>query len=575
MPYQGGNMKTPHSASHLSRRKLLTLLGSGAGLTLLAACAPIAPSAPTAPPAPTQPAAKPAAPSAPAAPVAVAPAAAPAASPAPAAAAAQASPTAVAERPRAGGSLRVGRTSDIARIDGHSTTATDVVWQLYDKLISYDESYTPQGLLAESWEVSSDGKQVKLNLRKGVTFHSGREFTSDDVKWNLLRVRDPKAGAGALVNQSNWFTTIDTPDKNTVVLKSDQPRALIFDFFENFNILDRVSVESPDGANKGIGTGPLSLGEWLPGERITLVKNKNYWQSGKPYLDQVSITVFKDFQAMVTQLEAGVLDLITELPNRDFVRLKADPKYRAVSMSNGLFLLGANVTVPPLENKKVRQAFNYLIDRKRIVETILLNTVKAQAIPAIPGSIAYDAAKDSAYGFDLDKAKALLAEAGVANLDLDIIGSVQTAEHAQMAQVIQADAAKIGVKLNVKIIEHAQFLDQTANRKYRGLYLGNLAYANLEPATMIDNSRHLDPTGTSNTGFTSERYLSLVRSAAGEPDLAKRKQLYAQLVDLFLDESAIMTIAANEKSLVARASVRGITTAKDGVFHYTDMWLAS
>ena len=124
-----------------------------------------------------------------------------------------------------------------------TTAGSETTYLVFDRLTAYDLNMKPQPMLAESWELSNDSQQIKLNLRKGVQYHTGREFTSDDVKYNLLRVRDPKVGGGQYAGQSNWFTTIDLPDKNTVVLKSDAPRLAIFDFFQNFNILDRVTVE--------------------------------------------------------------------------------------------------------------------------------------------------------------------------------------------------------------------------------------------------------------------------------------------------------------------------------------------
>ena len=112
--------------------------------------------------------------------------------------------------PKSGGTLRVAISADPASLDGHLYAAGrfDTTWLIYDRLTEYDLNLKPQPLLAESWDVSSDFKQIKLNLRKGVTFHDGREFTSDDVKYNFLRVRDPKVGAGAFVNQSNWFSIV-------------------------------------------------------------------------------------------------------------------------------------------------------------------------------------------------------------------------------------------------------------------------------------------------------------------------------------------------------------------------------
>src|SRR5947209_1035766 len=100
---------------------------------------------------------------------------------------------------------------------GGSVTSVTLSRRTALGLIEYDNKLQPQPMLAESWDVSKDFKQIKLNLRKGVQFHSGRELTSDDVKYNVLRARDPKVGAGQFNKQSNWFSTIDTPDKYTVV----------------------------------------------------------------------------------------------------------------------------------------------------------------------------------------------------------------------------------------------------------------------------------------------------------------------------------------------------------------------
>jgi peptide/nickel transport system substrate-binding protein len=138
-------------------------------------------------------------------------------------------------QPKTGGTLRYGITADIAALEPfqRSPSTYDTLWLAFDRLIQYDAQLKPQPMLAESWDLSDDAKQVKLALRKGVQFHSGRELTSDDVKYSILRGRDVKLGFGAyLANWSNWFTSMDTPDKYTIVLGSDSPRPTMFDFFE-------------------------------------------------------------------------------------------------------------------------------------------------------------------------------------------------------------------------------------------------------------------------------------------------------------------------------------------------------
>jgi peptide/nickel transport system substrate-binding protein len=234
-------------------------------------------------------------------------------------------------QPTKGGTLRWGVPDAIVTLDGHfQSQGADSIGLVFDQLTGYDDKLTPQPMLADSWDVGSNFSQIKLNLRQGVQYHSGREFTSDDVKYNLLRVRDPKITASGLGAQSAWFTSIDTPDKYTVVLTSDQPRPTAFDLFQQLNIVDRDTMEGPDARTTAVGTGPFAFKEWSQGDHLDLVRNANYWQSNRPLLDGVHILTLTDSQAAIVQFESGALDALKSPAIRDFARFKADPKYRAL-----------------------------------------------------------------------------------------------------------------------------------------------------------------------------------------------------------------------------------------------------
>ena len=202
-------------SKQLTRRAALELFGFAVAGSLVAACSP-APAASTAPPA---------------APTALAGVAqsATGGSATAVVGATTVSSSAAAQpagaQPKTGGTLRIA-DMDLPRLDGHLiyTNGINISWIPYDRLVQYDDKMQPQPMLAESFDVASDATQIRFTLRKGVQFHSGRELTSDDVKWNLLRVRDPKLGVAQLATQSAWFTSIETPDKYTVVLKTEQPR---------------------------------------------------------------------------------------------------------------------------------------------------------------------------------------------------------------------------------------------------------------------------------------------------------------------------------------------------------------
>jgi peptide/nickel transport system substrate-binding protein len=503
------------------------------------------------------------------------PTAAPAQPTSPAAIVATAKPAAAAEA-KSGGTLRLGMVGDVSTLDGHNTTPNqfDTTWSVFDRLIAYDPKLQPQPELAESWDLSSDLTQIKLNLRKEVQWHSGREFTSDDVKYNLLRVRDAQLQIPTLRNQSNWFTSIETPDKYTIVLKSDLPRPAIFDFFEYFNQVDQATMEGPNAKTASIGTGPFKFVEWAQGDHLTFVRNPSYWKTGRPLVDSF-VASARDAQAMLVQLEAGTLDVAKGPAPNDFARYRGDSDYQTImhSVSGNFFLFGLNLGVPPLENKQVRQALNYALDRQRFVDTFMFGTGIAQSLPWPSSSPAFEASKQNFYSFDLDKAASLLKAAGVTGLTLDCNVLAAWPQLVSYAPVYQADLAKIGVTLNIRPLELAIWVDEAVNRKYRGLYLANSTFAQLEPSSTLSNGRATDP-NSNNSQFKDDTYTKLIAQASAEPDPGKRKSLYSQLNDILLDESFIMVLAGAPPTLVAHSNVTGIAPSAHDGFYYDNTSIA-
>ena len=240
-------------------------------------------------------------------------------------------------------------------------------------MLAYDDTLKPIPSLAESWELSDDYTQIKLNLRKGVQFHTGRELTSDDVKYNLERTKDPARSSPS--SRSAWPKPgpAETPDKYTVILTSDRPRIGVFDFLTQLWIADRQTLEGPDAASKAVGTGPFTFVEWVQGDHVSFTRNKNYWLSGRPYLDGYNVAITKDPQAMMVRFEAGALDFVNYPQTSDALRLDKDPKYQVLPAYDLGFdyAIWINVAAPPFDKKEVRQAMNYALDRQRFVDTTL------------------------------------------------------------------------------------------------------------------------------------------------------------------------------------------------------------
>jgi peptide/nickel transport system substrate-binding protein len=374
-----------------------------------------------------------------------------------------------APQPKTGGTLRMGLPGDLATLDGHLTqglTGFDTLWQVFDRLTAYDSKLQPQPMLAESWDLSADLTQIKLNLRKGVQFHSGRDFTERRCEWNLLRVRDPKSRR--LRQQSNWFSTIDTPDKNTLIheVRSTPARGVR---------LLRVSQHPRPGLD-GISRCAPASGGYRPIRFRRMGPELVQFTRNRTTGDRAAIPRGHDREHHHRSAGASGAARIrwarycaqsiggqsNATPSRHV------PSGAGPPSSAQFFVLGANVLMPPMDNKLVRQAVSLAIDRKRFADTVLAGLDAPEALPWLTFSPAYEAAKQGGT-FDLDKARSLLNQSGVGSFAIDALISSASDELFELAQILQADLAKIGVTVTVQRLRSAALLDQINNRRYRGI----------------------------------------------------------------------------------------------------------
>ena len=239
---------------------------------------------------------------------------------------------------------------------------------VYDTLVANDAQLRPQPRLATSWQWSSDFRQLTIQLRTGAKFHTGRAFTSADAKFNLERLRDPSLG-------SQWTSYaqqmhFDASDPGTLVITYDAPSRSSFDALIGTYMAEPQSI----GNAPFIGTGPFRFQDWVPGDHLTFVRNPDYWQAGKPYVDQVVLYVQPDPQASLIGLESNNLDWMTGVAGQDARRLQADPAYQVLltgSGGNNYYAVCLDTRVPALADRRVRQAFSYALNRQRIVDSAL------------------------------------------------------------------------------------------------------------------------------------------------------------------------------------------------------------
>ena len=467
--------------------------------------------------------------------------------------------TAAKGQPKTGGTLRVGNLGDLPNADGHWISGQNVIYPVYDRLVDLDASLQPHPALAESWDVNSDYTQITFKIRKGVNWHSGRELTAEDIAWNYNRIKSDRKIDGGI--KANFFVplgTLETPDKNTLVLRATQPWPAVFNVLAWTNILD---PQVPPEQNKPAGTGPFTFVEWVQGDHFTLKKNPNYWQSGKPYLDGVEIKIFADPQSMVSQLEGGAIDLAIQPLIRDALRLAKDAKYQLVYNQNSgsvnVILTQTRDGAGPTTNKLFRQALNASMDRQRWTESVLPSVGSAKSLPVVQSNPAYDAAKDQANTFDLDKAKSLLSQSGVSGAQLEAIFSAASPDYQNVLQIWQQDLAKIGVTLTLKSTEPVAYVDQLFNAKFGSLIGGNSLFGQLHPAFFWGNAYYSPAMNWAN--FKSDEYATIADGLLKETDPAKQKQVYGQWINFIQDQSWVLPWS----NTVPRAAASGQSARTD------------
>jgi peptide/nickel transport system substrate-binding protein len=541
----------------VARRVFLRLIGLGGGSLLAAACTAPTPNIPaaTAPP----------------------PASSGGSAPTSATVAAAPAPASGTPQPTAGGTLRAVKTGDIAPIDPHYHSPGNGLgaWIIYDTLTGYDDDLKPIPILAESWEQSADQRTMTLFLRKGVTFHNGRDLTADDIIYNLNRLSDPKANtAGIIPGFVPPGTTWEAKDKYTVLIQAQQPWVSIFDFMLVFNIGDKVTLEGPDVKNTGVGTGPFTMAEWVPGDHVVYAKNPNYWQTGRPHLDAVRLSIAKDTTAQSVQFESGAHDFSLNPPINDFIRTKSNPSFRAILLPNpaAFFIIQPNPTVKPFDDKRARQALNHAVDRKRVVDSLLQSVGTAYDLPWPPGSPASEPEKNFIYNHDLDKAKALFTEAGMIGTSFEMLATNTNAVYGPMMEILQGDLKSIGVTMNITQMEIAAMLGRMNAHQFQAYAAGD-NWSNFEPVTPLSADASLNYR-VNNADFHDETYSRLVSTAAMEPDAAKRKQLYSQINDVLLDQSFDIIICSNIIRALTTDKVQGLGHRRNDFFTFTDAWLS-
>jgi ABC-type transport system substrate-binding protein len=400
---------------------------------------------------------------------------------------------------KAGGSITVTYKDDVATLDpaiGYDWQNWSMIKSLFDGLMDYvPGSTTLRPGLADSYEVSNAGQTFVFKLKAGVKFHNGREMTANDVKYSLDRVTNPATqspGAGffasiqgfdaAMDGSATSLSGVKVIDPLTVQIDLSRPDATFLHVMAlNFaSIVPQEAVESAAGdfGKHPVGTGAYKLEEWALGQRLIFAKNADYWREGVPYLDQVMFEVGQEPVVALLRLQNGEVDVPGDgIPPAKFVEVMSDPEQAARVVEGGQLHTGyitLNVTTPPLDNVNVRKAINMAINKDRIAQII-----NGRAVPAtqpLPPSMPGYTEGYAGYAFDVEAAKVLLANEGLADGFETELYVMNTDPNPRIAQAIQQDLAGIGINAKIQSLAQANVIEAGGNGSAPMIWSGGMAW---------------------------------------------------------------------------------------------------
>ncbi len=463
-----------------------------------------------------------------------------------------------------GGRLVYARYADSLQLDPVLTDANVDIWvmtNLYDTLLaptSDGKGVVPD--LATGYQVSPDGKTVTLPLRDGIKFSDGSPVLASDVKWSLDRARNPKNGPW-----NSLLASVDAVEVagTSVVLHLKQPDPTVIPVLATFNTAilpekyfmgqpgDTDADKSKGFSEKPIGAGPFMMTEWTRNDHMILKPNPNYWrkaEDGKPlpYLDEIRFETIPDDATRILKLKSGEVDGAEFIPYARVAELQADPKLDMMLYpSTRVQYLTFNIrdklkdgTANPLSNQKVRQALNYAIDKTAIIQAVTRNLGKpmqsfmSSVTPLFSGS-------GPAYPHDLNKAKALLKDAGFdKGFDLTILALAGNADQIGISTIVQQFWGQLGVKLKIEQLDNA-----TLTAKYRAedFQIRNSAWTDdiADPSEIASYFVYYDNIHSLHGGFDDPKVQELFKQSQVETDGAKRADEYKQIQQIYMDQAPI------------------------------------
>lgn len=486
-----------------------------------------------------------------------------------------------------GTTLKIGQVGDIRSLEPYRNATPNYLFieNLYDQLLFNPRNAGFEGEAAESWEVSADFTTATVKLREGMVSHDGTPADAHMLKWDLEERRKGWGRSDMPVFGGGVDATVTVIDDLTARITLSRPFANMETKLSLFMLTDPDMYLRDDGAvaefnqeDKVIGSGPFKLVEYVPGSHMYWEKFAEHWDADAVTIERVEITFFGDAAAMVAALEAGEIDLAFRPPYADAVRFLDDPDYTVwLPETVGLAsILMVNPNTPGLEDKRVRQAISWAINRQAVSGAIFEGLGMPTASPAVPSSFAYTPALEAipAQG-DPDRARELLSQAGDPQVSVKFTYPANDTSAQLIAQVVQANLKDVGITLELDPQERNIYVQMRTSQTFQ-MMASVMAGSNGHPADLTDSFVFF-PTGH---GFFNDpdetvipeyqRYVDNFNKGMAATTEAESVEAWSNALLAINDGAWVLFLSSQPYVSVSTSNLKGLTWSQHDkpVFKY-------
>ncbi len=429
-----------------------------------------------------------------------------------------------------------------------------VAGKIYESLLTWSPDMKPQPGLAKSWTISPDGKVYTFELQQNVKWHDGKPFSSDDVVFSIdkfLRTVHPRARV--VIEQ--FVQSVQAQGPNKVVITLKEPFAPFLKSFvsDNMPMVPKHIYDGSDYAKNPanqtpVGTGPFMFKEWKKGAYIVLTRNPNYWQKGKPYLDEIVFNVIPDAASRAVAFERGDVQVVSagDVDNVDIKRLRALPNVQYTTkgweMFSKLAYIQMNQRKAPFNNVKVRQAIMEAINRRFVVNSIFFGLGKVATGPISSTTPFYDG-KVPTYGFDLKKARELIRESGIdpSKNTIRILSYPYGATWDRLGEYTRQCLEQLGFKVEIESADAGTWAKRVSDFDFDLTFSFTSQYG--DPALGVSRlylarNQVKGSAFVNNQGYVNPAMDALWDKAAAASSDSERQQLYSNIQKTLVQEVA-------------------------------------